>query len=200
METIRGIVRNIAIVILLASFLELLLPNGSMRRFVQLIMGLFVLIAILGPVANLLDRPVDFMIPAWSEQKATDNQEELATVIQQGQSIRDKSQAIALGEYKKAIEQQAKALALTVKGVQEVTIEAKTKSTGEIEELRIMVGTPEAEIKPVEPVFGPTPEEQNGTHTLTAEQQRMSGELKRRLGALLGIKDEKIITEFTAKQ
>jgi hypothetical protein len=28
----------------------------------------------------------------------------------------------------------------------------------------------------------------------------MSGELKRRLGALLGIKDEKIITEFTAKQ
>jgi stage III sporulation protein AF len=200
METIRGIVRNIAIVILLASFLELLLPNGSMRRFVQLIMGLFVLIAILGPVANLLDRPVDFMIPAWSEQKATDNQEELATVIQQGQSIRDKSQAVALGEYKKAIEQQAKALALTVKGVQEVTIEAKTKSTGEIEELRILVGTPEAEIKPVEPVFRPTPEGQNGTHTLTAEQQRMSGELKRRLGALLGIKDEKIITEFTAKQ
>jgi stage III sporulation protein AF len=200
METIRGIVRNIAIVILLASFLELLLPNGSMRRFVQLIMGLFVLIAILGPVANLLDRPVDFMIPAWSEQKATDNQEELATVIQQGQSIRDKSQAIALGEYKKAIEQQAKALALTVKGVQEVTIEAKTKSTGEIEELRILVGTPEVEIKPVEPVFGPTSEGQNGTHTLTAEQQRMSGELKRRLGALLGIKEEKIITEFTAKQ
>ncbi len=200
METIRGIVRNIAIVILLASFLELLLPNGSMRRFVQLIMGLFVLIAILGPAANLLDRPLTFEIPAWSQAQAGQAQEELATVIKQGTNIREKSKSKALAEYQKAIEQQAKALALTVKGVDQVTIEAKTKPNGEIEELRVSVGAQESTIQPVEPVLGSAESRESKNPTLSAEQKRITTELKSRLAALLGLQETKIETVFTTRK
>ncbi|MCE5287356.1 MAG: stage III sporulation protein AF [Pelosinus sp.] len=43
-------VKNIILVILFASFTELLLPNTSMKRFIRVIMGIFIMLAILNPI------------------------------------------------------------------------------------------------------------------------------------------------------
>lgn len=70
MESLQTLVRNLAIILLLASFLEMLLPNKSMKGFVKLVMGLFVISAILTPLTTLLGMTVESAIPAWTESSA----------------------------------------------------------------------------------------------------------------------------------
>ncbi len=52
-------IRQIVILVLIAAFLDLLLPSGSMDRYVKLVMGLLIVMAMLSPVFRLLDREPD---------------------------------------------------------------------------------------------------------------------------------------------
>lgn len=61
-------VRNIVLVVLFASFLELLLPSSGMQRFVRVIMGLMILLTILNPVLDLLQNRPAGEIPALGGQ------------------------------------------------------------------------------------------------------------------------------------
>jgi stage III sporulation protein AF len=54
MEAITAWVKNIILVVLFASFMELLLPNSSMKRFIHVIMGIFIMLAILNPVLQFI--------------------------------------------------------------------------------------------------------------------------------------------------
>ena len=47
MDVLVEIVKNLLVIIILASFLELLLPGGGMKPYVRLAIGMFVLIAVL---------------------------------------------------------------------------------------------------------------------------------------------------------
>ena len=49
METLATVVRNVAVLVLMMLFLQLLLPEGKMERFVRMIMGLLIISAVLGP-------------------------------------------------------------------------------------------------------------------------------------------------------
>ena len=46
MDVLVEIVKNLLVIIILASFLELLLPGGGMKPYVRLAIGMFVLIAV----------------------------------------------------------------------------------------------------------------------------------------------------------
>ncbi|MDA8442547.1 MAG: stage III sporulation protein AF [Peptococcaceae bacterium] len=197
MQSIKELVRNIAVVILLASFLELLLPNNSMRRFVQLIMGLFVLTAIVGPVAGLLHQPLAFEVPAWSPAIGNSAEQDIAQAFQQGDSIRQQSQQAALDQYKQVMQRQIKALALTVSGVKQIDSEVKLKTTGAIESLNLVVGQAKATIPPVEPVDGTRSKTVQPSPTgLSATEKTIATELRARLGALLGVPEAKITVQF----
>ncbi|MFY9432963.1 MAG: stage III sporulation protein AF, partial [Thermacetogeniaceae bacterium] len=54
METIYLIVRNIIFIVMLAVFLEMLLPLKETRRFLEVVVGLFVVLAILNPLVSWL--------------------------------------------------------------------------------------------------------------------------------------------------
>ena len=54
METIYLIVRNIVFIVLLAVFLEMLLPLKETRRFLEVVVGLFVVLSILNPLVSWL--------------------------------------------------------------------------------------------------------------------------------------------------
>ena len=56
METITEMVRNLMVLLLLASFLELLLPAGDMARVARLAVGLCLLAALIAPLSGLLTR------------------------------------------------------------------------------------------------------------------------------------------------
>ncbi len=51
--------KEIVLLILIATFMDLLLPNRSMERYVKLVMGLVIILAILTPIISLLNKNVD---------------------------------------------------------------------------------------------------------------------------------------------
>lgn len=55
METIRTVMLNIIIIVFLTTLLDLLLPEGSMRGYIKMTMGFFVVLTLLQPVMKLAD-------------------------------------------------------------------------------------------------------------------------------------------------
>ena len=72
MDGLKTLIRNLAFILLLATFLELLLPGEKMRGFVRTIMGLFVIAAILAPLTNFLDLSYQNEVPAWITSTSSD--------------------------------------------------------------------------------------------------------------------------------
>ena len=87
METIRQLVRNLAFLVILAAFLEMMLPLQGTRRFVQVIIGLFIMLAVLGPIATLFRQqpPLHFSLPVNSESGGVG----LNQILEQGQSMQE---------------------------------------------------------------------------------------------------------------
>lgn len=54
MDALSAWVKNLIFLILFAAFFELLLPNRGMKNFLRVVIGLFVLLAILRPLADFL--------------------------------------------------------------------------------------------------------------------------------------------------
>ncbi|WP_309118763.1 stage III sporulation protein AF [Paenibacillus sp.] len=54
MEALTGWLKQIVLVVLLATFIDLLLPNRTMQRYVKLVVSLFILMTILSPVLQLI--------------------------------------------------------------------------------------------------------------------------------------------------
>jgi stage III sporulation protein AF len=62
MEWISDWIRQIVLIIFIATFIDLLLPNSSLERYVKLIMGLIIIVSILQPVLQLV-----FQEDKWSK-------------------------------------------------------------------------------------------------------------------------------------
>lgn len=60
MELVRGVMLNMIIMVFVTTLLDLLLPNGSMRRYVKMVMGFFVVLTLLQPVIQLVS-PDNFL-------------------------------------------------------------------------------------------------------------------------------------------
>ena len=64
-EAFGGLINTVVVIILLAVFVEMLLPDNSMSNYLKLIMGLFLILAILTPVMHLLDKKDSINISTW---------------------------------------------------------------------------------------------------------------------------------------
>lgn len=53
-SAISSWLKEIIMIILFAAFLEMLLPTSNLQRFIRVIMGLLIMLAVLNPVLNLL--------------------------------------------------------------------------------------------------------------------------------------------------
>lgn len=89
-EWIGQWLREIIIVVLLAVFVDLLLPNQSMKRYVKVVLSLFILIAIISPLAALFKANLDFT--QWQDEIAIEQSGQsgpsLQTVLETGAAIR----------------------------------------------------------------------------------------------------------------
>ena len=63
MELIRMVMLNVIAIVFFTTFLDTLLPDGSMRSYLKMAMGFFVVLTFLQPVMQLL-RP-DGMLQQW---------------------------------------------------------------------------------------------------------------------------------------
>ena len=144
MEILKSVVREIAIIVLLATFLEMLLPKSNMKRFVQVILGLFILISILTPIANLFTSDdFSFHFEAWQYQPAASSHQ-LEEILAQGQRLYDKAEKASLREYERKLENQIKALIIMIPEVNHAHVSVKVGTDlrgnyGQIEKVIIRI-------------------------------------------------------------
>lgn len=118
MESLETLVRNLAIIILLGSVLEMLLPSKSMQGFVKLVMGLFVISAVLDPLTSLLNLPQRTSIPAWTEVRSED------LPVLAGNKGLDIGRNAVQEQFKQILENEIEALVLGIDRVDQVNVEA----------------------------------------------------------------------------
>ncbi len=154
MESLQTLVRNLAIILLLDSFLEMLLPNKSMKGFVKLVMGLFVISAILTPLTTLLGMTVESAIPAWTESSAQD-----LAVLAPGEVGEAISTNAVQEQYKAIVVSQIKALTVGMEGIKEleVNVDLADGSSGltnipRIDRIMIHLDAEEQGVQPIEDI------------------------------------------------
>ncbi|HBT20434.1 MAG TPA: stage III sporulation protein AF [Peptococcaceae bacterium] len=81
MEKLGQLVQNLAVIIIITTFLELLVPNSKMGRYIQLFLGLFIIVMILNPVLNFLDGSKNLDFFSWAGSNGSD---QLETILAEG--------------------------------------------------------------------------------------------------------------------
>lgn len=82
--------KQIIMIILLATFVDLLLPNGLLQRYVKVIVSMFILLALLAPLLQVFRSPLpteEIILPGqaeWDENKMASLEE----VIEDGEKMR----------------------------------------------------------------------------------------------------------------
>ncbi|MCP3773340.1 stage III sporulation protein AF [Paenibacillus sp. MZ04-78.2] len=113
MDFLSGWLKSIVMVILLAAFVDLLLPNQSMQRYVKTVIGLFLLLTLLQPLFSLLgqrsqldERVKDALFKSGAaspERMAGGEVESLPVTLQRAEALKAKQQE----QSRKLVETQA---------------------------------------------------------------------------------------------
>lgn len=192
MQTLYTLVRNLAVILLLATFLEMLLPNKSMRGFVQMVMGLFVISAVLAPITTFLHTPLEMEIPAWTATTPQD----LPAIATEGRGQKLARDAVQ-EQYRKILINQIKALALSSDGVEgaEVEVEFEEGAGGLTDQpkivlVKVTLTSTSGQIPLVQPIIigqSPSPNTNN--------QSARSNSARERIAEIMSIPKDKIIVQ-----
>ncbi len=107
MEIIKEIVRNIVVIVLLSVLLEMMMPNSSINRYVKLVMGLFIIVAVLNPILVVMKKDLP-VAAVFSEQQA--DGPELQSLIEKGKALSNVDRKEVAANYQQKISQQVLAL------------------------------------------------------------------------------------------
>lgn len=99
---ITEMIKQVVLVVLLAVFVEMLLPSGDLSRFVRLVMGLFVVGAVLGAMLQVFPR----LVPASADLNSPFEVEAMGDIRRQVDSLQDYQNEQTLNWYKNGLQQQ----------------------------------------------------------------------------------------------
>ncbi len=135
MSVLADIVRNVLVIIILASFLELLLPAGTIRPFVRFAIGLFILIAVLNPVLGYFFRDNNLQVNWWEYKIDEDIENSLVLEGRQiNEGLVNQNQLLL----KEKLEGQINAVILLVPGIEDVHTQAEIKD-GTIDRIKFTI-------------------------------------------------------------
>lgn len=156
METLRLLVQNLIIIVILAVLLEMLLPNGEMRRYTKMVMGLMVIVAVVQAISGITGGSLFGEIEEYAWRSAPEQGKRL-DILEQGKKLHDDNRKKALEQYKKGVERQISALVGVNGKVRLVGADLNIeddplkKEFGMIREVKLRLGREEG-IKAVEPI------------------------------------------------
>ncbi|RPK28418.1 stage III sporulation protein AF [Paenibacillus xylanexedens] len=115
--------QELIMIVLLATFVDMLLPNRSMERYVKLVLSLLILLTLLSPITKLLKSdPVGELKRAMSAMDAPSNgNATLEQILAQGKRLQS-------NEQEQSLQWTAKELANVMKGQIEETTGARVRS------------------------------------------------------------------------
>lgn len=136
MDVIAEIVKNLLVIIIMSSFLEVMLPEGNIKPFVRFAIGLFLLIAILNPVLNYIYDDRNFQISVWDDRN---DEKTIQSIADGGEKIEGQITSQSNSVIKQKMEGQMSAVALLVPGVGDVHTELTIDHNGSPEKVRLLV-------------------------------------------------------------
>ncbi|HOV79832.1 MAG TPA: stage III sporulation protein AF [Bacillota bacterium] len=107
MAIINNLIQNLIYIIILAVFLEMLLPVGEMKKYVKMVMGLLIIVAVLQAAAELFPRGIPGDLPLFAE---AGDKKRISGIIEEGERLSSVQMEEALDEYRKAISGQISGL------------------------------------------------------------------------------------------
>jgi len=113
LDFLKNWVQALVVIILLANFLQILLPGDKFKSYVRLVMGFIILLTLLNPLVHILNR--DFVIPDIRDLEGLvlddDRSEVYLNDIQtQGERIQEVQRAAFLEDYSEGLKKQVRAL------------------------------------------------------------------------------------------
>lgn len=207
MEIIRSLVQDLIVIVILAMFLEMLLPAGEMRKFVKMVMGLLIIVAVVQAVGELARWDDTGDLPALTGEAGP---EQLAAIMESGRRMAQAQEQKAIEQYRQGLANQVVALAgmngaIPVTGA-EVTVntERDASNYGQIEKITLLVakepaaaerravtGKPAA-IAPVTVQIGPEPEPEAPAGTGQGPPEAEVTELVRTVANFYNLKQEQV--------
>lgn len=191
MTALFAIVKNLMVIIIMASFLELILPDGRLKPFVRFTVALFVLIAILSPSLNLFFHDNSFEISLWDYQLDEGVEDDVKVRGEKlQQDVMERKQAIIQDKMRGQIN----AVTSLVAGVNDVQTQVDVEADGSIEKIKLTV-RPEQNNKDSESqginVFSGQQEEINA-----AEREQMENKILQLISNLYGIPSKQVEINF----
>ncbi|NLJ76228.1 MAG: stage III sporulation protein AF [Peptococcaceae bacterium] len=107
MDAIRSLVQNIIIILILALFLEMFLPQGGLKKYVKMVMGLLVVIAVIQAIGTLVQWDYSRELSALT---AEGDRMQASDVIEAGKKMSGNQQQKAIEQYEGGIARQVIAL------------------------------------------------------------------------------------------
>ncbi|MCR4442225.1 MAG: stage III sporulation protein AF [Peptococcaceae bacterium] len=128
LEVLKELVRNIVLIVLLAAFLDLILPSSKMSSYIKMVMGLFVLVSILNPLLAIFLHRQEFEVMAWQEESAFFDS---ASYLEKSERLAEVNRGIFRQEYGRRMEMQMEALVKLVRGVEEAWVKVELEGDGQ---------------------------------------------------------------------
>ncbi|SFF93405.1 stage III sporulation protein AF [Desulfotomaculum arcticum] len=110
MDMIRELIKTIVIIVLLAVFIEMILPKGDMRRYVKMVMGLLVILAVVQTAAGALNLSLMQEVPQLKVGEGG-GAPPLDDIIATGKKLSELNQDEAVEQYKQGIASQVLSMA-----------------------------------------------------------------------------------------
>jgi len=136
MDVIAEIVKNLLVIIIMSSFLEIILPDGNIKPFVRFAIGLFVLVAVLSPSLSYLYSDKNLQISVWDERVSDDLSKKVEAG---GQKIRQEIEGQQKQKIKQKLEGQISAVTVLIPGVDDVHTQAFMGDDGSLQKLQVTV-------------------------------------------------------------
>ncbi|HHX95910.1 MAG TPA: stage III sporulation protein AF [Clostridia bacterium] len=131
MAFLTELVRNLILIVLLTTFLEMIMPSDKMQRFVKVVLSLFILFTLLNPLINFINEAVieDAFQEAWTAF-------EMTNILTESEQLQMANDNFIKENYRQELAAQMKLLLTPLCGKTEVNIELQT-IPGEIEKIII---------------------------------------------------------------
>lgn len=90
MEWLSEWIKQIVLLVLIATFIDLLLPNQSFDRYVKLVLGLLIIMAILTPILQLINQDIDFTSwKGWKTDQAVYSVDSIQTIQEKSRKLQE---------------------------------------------------------------------------------------------------------------
>lgn len=212
METVRLIVKNLVYLVLLAAFLEMLLPLKDSRRYIQVVLGLFILALILNPVVALFRQAP--LLNLDLSREAEEGRGEVRSILAQGEELRQAAVEQARAASIKRLEEQVAVLARLVPGVEEAEVRVEPGPPSSLQSseaiarihVKIKVGQKGKDelTAPVEKIrigkeAGQEAQSVRSSRVLSEEERELLSRVQETVASLFGLRPEQVVVHLESR-